>query len=242
MAWKCMICNKKIETNFFGNWKCEFVGGKKVCHDCVKNIPSLKEWDPYASDEQREKQKEKIINEMSNFKYSQELIEDMKVQLKVSEDDVAEYRKLRSMSKEEKEEYNEKKKEKHEKFHEEMLEVAKNHICTNSFNIEGHKITKYIQVVTEEVVVGTGAASAISSSVGDFIGGEIPSYSNKMAIARETATKRAVYKSALLGGNALIGVTVNYVTFDKDVIGVSVTGTSVTIEPIEVGDITEDSK
>lgn len=236
MKEKCLICNKEIQVNFFGKKKGEFITSYNyICDNCIPNVPSIKNWNPVLQDSQREEIKNDINNELIKAGYSEDIIKRVNDEIQKSDDEHLSLRNYNAMSEEEREERIEKGREEREK-------LAKNHICTNSFNIEGYRITKYIQVVTEEVVVGTGAASSISSSVGDFIGGEIPSYSNKMAIARETATKRAIYKSALLGGNALIGVTVNYVTFDKDVIGASVTGTSVTIEPIEVGDTTEESK
>lgn len=42
--------------------------------------------------------------------------------------------------------------------------------------------------------------------------------------------KRAISESIFLGGNALIGIDINYAVFMNDLMGIIVSGTSVTIE------------
>ena len=66
-----------------------------------------------------------------------------------------------------------------------------------------------------------------------FLGVESYSYTNKLQQARDYAKRRAILKSIAIGGNALIGIDIDYVNFTADKMGVIVNGTSVIIEKIE---------
>jgi uncharacterized protein YbjQ (UPF0145 family) len=54
----------------------------------------------------------------------------------------------------------------------------------------------------------------------------------KLETARESALKNLVKKSVQSGGNAIIGIDFDYITFSNNMIGVVANGTSVEIEPI----------
>ncbi|WP_320977186.1 heavy metal-binding domain-containing protein, partial [Enterocloster asparagiformis] len=63
-------------------------------------------------------------------------------------------------------------------------------------------------------------------------GSQSEMFSMKLETARESALKNLVKKSVQSGGNAIIGIDFDYITFSNNMIGVVANGTSVEIEPI----------
>lgn len=53
-------------------------------------------------------------------------------------------------------------------------------MTTTGFNFETHHITKYLNVITTEVVMGTGIFSEFESGLSDFFGSKSNSFSNKL--------------------------------------------------------------
>ena len=104
------------------------------------------------------------------------------------------------------------------------------HILTTGYNLEGYIIKKYIKVVNGEVVLGTGFLSEMSASFADFFGEETQGFNKKIEQAREAALEKMIIKSIQLGGNAIIGVDYDYITFRNNMIGVIVNGTCVYVE------------
>lgn len=108
--------------------------------------------------------------------------------------------------------------------------ILSNHLLTTGINFEGYRITKYHGIVSGETVLGTGFLSEINASVDDFFGNPSNDFSNKMKSAKNIAINIMVSQSIANGGNATIGINFNYITIGKNMFGVSVNGTSVTIE------------
>lgn len=106
----------------------------------------------------------------------------------------------------------------------------KGHKLTTGYNFENYHISEYNGVVSGEIVIGTGFLTDIKASISDLFGVESKSYSNKIKEAKCVALYDMISESIKLGGNAIIGITYNYVTFAGNMIGISVNGTSVNIE------------
>lgn len=104
------------------------------------------------------------------------------------------------------------------------------HLTTTGFNVEGHTIEEYFGVVTGEMVLGTGFFSGFGAGVSDLLGVEADQYRNKLIEARKVAMRRVIVESLYLGGNALIGVDIDYIVFMNDLMGITITGTSVKIK------------
>lgn len=115
----------------------------------------------------------------------------------------------------------------------EIMEEADDFMMTTCPSFEGYRITAYHGVVSGESVLGTGFISSMDASVSDLLGAESAAFIQKLAEARKMAKKRAVGNCFSAGGNALIGIDIEYTMFGGNMIGVIVTGTSVTIEKIE---------
>lgn len=113
---------------------------------------------------------------------------------------------------------------------EERIKFSKDFMLTSGYNFEGYKIRKYNGVVSGEVVMGTGFLSEISASINDLLGSTSEEFSKKMKKTKEIATSRMIESAISKGGNAIIGVDFDYMTFGNNMIAVSANGTSVIIE------------
>lgn len=111
-------------------------------------------------------------------------------------------------------------------------ELIKTHMNTSGYNFEGHTIEEYYGVVTGEVVLGTGFFSGFSAGFADMLGVESEAYRSKLQESRKLALERVILESIYLGGNAVIGVDIDYVIFSGDLIGIIANGTSVKLSKV----------
>lgn len=103
-------------------------------------------------------------------------------------------------------------------------------LTTTGFNFEGYRIVKYLDVISSEVVLGTGIFSSFSSSFADLTGTRSGSYERKLESGKNEAIRNLERQTREKGGNAIIGIDIDYTTFGADVLGVVATGTAVIIE------------
>lgn len=111
-----------------------------------------------------------------------------------------------------------------------ILNNSKKQKLTTGNMFDGYKITDYKGIISGETVIGTGILSEFLASNSDFFGTESNSFSGKMRTAKESSLEKLKIQSALVGGNAIIGVDFDYITLSNNMIGVSANGTSVIIE------------
>lgn len=107
------------------------------------------------------------------------------------------------------------------------------YLMTTGYNFETHRIKEYKGVISGQVVLGTGFLSEITATFADFFGAESEEFSNKITKAKDAATKKLISRSLEVGGNAIIGVDFDFVTFKSNIIGVVASGTSVVVEKNE---------
>lgn len=111
-----------------------------------------------------------------------------------------------------------------------VLANLDSYMMTTGYTFEGYKITAYHGVISGESVLGTGFLSSWNASISDMLGAESSAFIDKLKEARQLAKQRVAQASAAAGGNAIIGIDIEYTMFTNDMIGVIITGTSVTIE------------
>ena len=117
---------------------------------------------------------------------------------------------------------------------EEKVKIIKDECkLTNGFSFEGYKIDKYCGIISGETVLGTGFLSELSSAVTDTFGVRSGMFGDKMKLAKKYALDDMIKECTKTGGNAIIGINFQVVTFSNNSIGVSVNGTSVKISKIE---------
>lgn len=116
---------------------------------------------------------------------------------------------------------------------EKMQNLIKAHMITTGYNFEGYKITKYINIIQSEIVLGTGFLSEISATVTDTFGISSAAMSNKLSTAKRETQYDLIRKSIKLGANAILGIDFDITTLRNNILVVSATGTAVVIEPLE---------
>lgn len=115
----------------------------------------------------------------------------------------------------------------------EIQKKAMTQKITSGYSFEGYRIMDYVGVISGETVIGTGLLSEFTASFDDAFGMESNSFASKMRKVKENALTKLKMQSAFVGGNAVIGVDFDYLTFSNNMIGVSANGTAVVIEKIE---------
>ena len=113
---------------------------------------------------------------------------------------------------------------------EKMKKLIKSHMVTTGYNFEGYKITKYINIVQSEIVLGTGFLSEISATVTDTLGISSNTMSNKLSEAKRKVQYDLIHKSIKSGANATIGIDFDITTLRNNILVVSATGTAVVID------------
>ena len=103
---------------------------------------------------------------------------------------------------------------------------------TTTINIDGYKVKRYIDIESVEIVIGTGIFSEFGGEISDFFGARSTAFERKLQKAKETAFKKLKYKAFEKGGNAVIGIDIDYTEFSGNRIGLIVNGTIVEIESI----------
>lgn len=103
-------------------------------------------------------------------------------------------------------------------------------ILTSGYNLEGYDIVAYIGYESVKAVIGTGIFSSLDASVSDFLGVRSNAYEEKLDLAEKAARDQLIQRAESMGGNAIIGIDVDYTTFTADLMGVIVGGTIVKVK------------
>lgn len=104
---------------------------------------------------------------------------------------------------------------------------------TTGYNFEGYAIIEYKNIVTSEVVLGTGFLSELSTQLNDLIGTTSGTFENKLCKAKVMALNKVIEKATSIGANALIGISYDMMTLSNNMLVVSVNGTAVVIGKIK---------
>lgn len=103
-------------------------------------------------------------------------------------------------------------------------------MTTTGFSFEGYKIDKYLDIISGETVLGTGVFSELGAVFADMTGTSSGLFAGKLSAAKMTAFSALKENCVLRGGNAIIGVDFDYITFSNNMIGVVANGTAVCIK------------
>jgi uncharacterized protein YbjQ (UPF0145 family) len=102
-------------------------------------------------------------------------------------------------------------------------------IVTTTSSIETHRITAYHGVVVGEAIMGANFVRDFFASITDVIGGRSGAYEAKLTDAREVAFREMEERATRLGGDAIVGVDIDYEVVGDSMLMVSVSGTAVSI-------------
>lgn len=103
-------------------------------------------------------------------------------------------------------------------------------LVTTTPNVEGYRITAYYGLVTGETIMGANIFRDFMASITDVVGGRSGAYESKLKEAREIAVSEMTSSAQRLGGNAVVGVDLDYEVIRDGMLMVTVSGTAVRVE------------
>lgn len=108
---------------------------------------------------------------------------------------------------------------------------ARGVIVTTTPTIEGSPIQEYLGIVTGEVIVGANLFRDLFANIRDIVGGRSGSYERILADARNQAIEELQAECATRGGNAVVGVDLDYEVIGDtgSMLMVSASGTAVRV-------------
>lgn len=107
--------------------------------------------------------------------------------------------------------------------------AASDMIVTTTPTIEGRRITAYRGIVTGETILGANIFRDVFAGIRDIVGGRSAAYEQSLSEARTTALAEMQDRARQLGGNAVVGVDLDYEVINN-MLMVSASGTAVTVE------------
>ena len=102
-------------------------------------------------------------------------------------------------------------------------------IVTTTHTVEGRQIDEYLGIVTGEVILGANIFRDMFASIRDIFGGRSGAYEEVLERGRREAIVEMVERGRSLGGDALVGVDLDYQVLGKNgsMLMISVNGTAV---------------
>ena len=101
-------------------------------------------------------------------------------------------------------------------------------IVTTTPSVEGKTISDYCGVVVGEAILGANVFRDIFASITDIVGGRSGAYEKSLGEARETALMELQQRAQEAGGNAVVGVDLDYEVINN-MLMVSASGTAVVV-------------
>jgi uncharacterized protein YbjQ (UPF0145 family) len=107
-------------------------------------------------------------------------------------------------------------------------------IVVTTPTLEGRKITRYIGLVSGDAILGANIFRDLFAGIRDIVGGRSAAYEQELRKAKQIALEEMEEQTQRLGGNAVVGVDLDYETISMGSGGgmlmVSATGTAVVVE------------
>jgi uncharacterized protein YbjQ (UPF0145 family) len=100
-------------------------------------------------------------------------------------------------------------------------------IVTTTPGVEGHPIEEYLGIVTGEAILGAHIGRDILATFTDIVGGRSREYEEEVQKARSIALEEMASEAASKGGNAVVGVNIDYEVIREGMLMVAASGTCV---------------
>jgi uncharacterized protein YbjQ (UPF0145 family) len=101
-------------------------------------------------------------------------------------------------------------------------------IVTTTQTVEGYRITGYHGIVVGEAILGANVFRDVFAGITDILGGRSGAYEESLGEARATALREMELHAREAGGNAVVGVDLDYEVINN-MLMVSASGTAVTL-------------
>ncbi len=102
-------------------------------------------------------------------------------------------------------------------------------IITTTPTIEEHPIEEYLGIVVGEAILGAHIGRDILASVTDIVGGRSAAYEEEVRKARAIALNEMTAEAKSKGGNAIVGVDIDYEVIRQGMLMVAASGTAVRV-------------
>jgi uncharacterized protein YbjQ (UPF0145 family) len=98
--------------------------------------------------------------------------------------------------------------------------------------VEGRRIIKYCGVVAGEAILGANLFKDLFAGIRDLVGGRSATYERELQRARDLALTELQERARELGGNAIVGIDLDYEVLGagNGMLMVSASGTAVVVE------------
>ena len=105
-------------------------------------------------------------------------------------------------------------------------------IVVTTNQLEGHRITRYIGIVTGEAILGANIFKDLFAGIRDIVGGRSAAYEGELQKAKEIALQELQSRASAMGANAIVAVDLDYETIGANgsMLMVSASGTAVVVE------------
>ncbi|MCP4633852.1 MAG: heavy metal-binding domain-containing protein [candidate division Zixibacteria bacterium] len=100
-------------------------------------------------------------------------------------------------------------------------------IMTTTPNIEGKPIKEYLGLVNGDAILGANLFKDFFARITDIVGGRSAAYEKELRKAKEIALSEMREQAQVLGGNAVVGIDLDYETIGDSMLMVSASGTAV---------------
>ncbi|MCH7401957.1 YbjQ family protein [Belliella kenyensis] len=102
-------------------------------------------------------------------------------------------------------------------------------IVSTTPSLEGYEIKEYLGVVTGETIIGANLFKDFFASITDIVGGRSGAYERVLREAKTTAMTEMQMQANAFGGNAIVGIDLDYETIRDGMLMVTASGTAVKI-------------
>ncbi|HYR10741.1 MAG TPA: heavy metal-binding domain-containing protein [Longimicrobium sp.] len=107
-------------------------------------------------------------------------------------------------------------------------------LITTTNTVEGNRVREYLGLVTGEAILGANIFRDFFAGITDIVGGRSAAYEEELRKAKQMAINEMVQEAKSRGGNAIIGVDLDYETISVGKGGgmlmVSASGTAVILD------------
>jgi len=105
-------------------------------------------------------------------------------------------------------------------------------IMTTTPTIQGKNIRDYRGIVTGEAIIGANIFKDFFAGIRDIVGGRSAAYEGELRNAREMALQELGEAARQQGGNAIVGIDLDYEVVGQggSMLMVSASGTAVTVD------------
>jgi uncharacterized protein YbjQ (UPF0145 family) len=103
-------------------------------------------------------------------------------------------------------------------------------LITTTNTLQGKEIVEYLGVASGQAIMGANVVRDFLAGITDVIGGRSGAYESKLNDAKEIALREMAQEARAMGGNAVIGVDLDFETIRDGMIMCIATGTAVRVK------------